>query len=93
MADETGKPDPYKSDSSAPASGAKKSARGDQVNWGQYLGVGLQIGVGAGLGLFVGHWLDDKYHWGPWGTLICVMLGLAAGMYLLIKDAIRMNKN
>jgi F0F1-type ATP synthase assembly protein I len=29
----------------------------------------------------------------PWGVFVCVMLGLAAGMYLLIKDAIRINKD
>ena len=31
--------------------------------------------------------------WAPWGLLACTMLGLAAGMYLLIRDAIRMNKD
>ena len=72
---------------------AGRPAADDQVNWGQYVGVGLQIGVGVALGLMVGHWLDNKYQWGPWGTLVCTMLGLAGGMYLLIKDAMRINKD
>jgi ATP synthase protein I len=62
-------------------------------NWGQYLGIGLQIGVGTALGYFVGSWLDRRYGWGPWGTLVGAMLGLASGMYLMIRDAIRMNKD
>ena len=67
--------------------------RPDDVEWGRYLGVGLQMLAGVGLGLIVGQWLDRRYHWEPWGTTIGAMLGLAGGMYLLIKDAVRMNKD
>ena len=42
---------------------------------------------------WVGHWLDLKYHWTPWGVLIGASLGLASGMYMLIRDALRMNKD
>ena len=62
-------------------------------NWGQFLTVGFEVAAGVALGCFVGHWLDAKYGWGPWGTLVGAMLGLAAGMYLLIKEALRMNKD
>ena len=65
----------------------------DDSPWGKYLGVGLQMLVGVGLGVAVGSWLDKKYGWEPWGLLVGTMLGLAGGMYLLIKDAIRMNKD
>lgn len=65
----------------------------DQQNWGQYLGMGLQMAVGVGLGVLVGTWLDRKYGWSPWGVTVGAMLGLAAGMYLLIKEALRMNKD
>lgn len=65
---------------------------GDQ-NWGKHVGVGLQILVGVGLGYVVGSWLDRKYGWVPWGVMVGSMLGLAGGMYLLIKDAIRINKD
>jgi len=33
---------------------------------GSMAGVGLQIGVGVGLGCLVGWWLDKKYGWSPW---------------------------
>ena len=65
----------------------------DDSNLGQYLGYGLQIGVGVALGAWVGNWLDQKYHWSPWGILVGASLGLASGMYMLIRDAMRMNKD
>lgn len=65
----------------------------DEPGPGRFVGIGLQIAVGVGLGVLVGRWLDNRYGWAPWGLLIGVMLGLAAGMYLLIKDAIRINKD
>jgi F0F1-type ATP synthase assembly protein I len=68
-------------------------ASDDDGNWGRSLGYGLQIGVGVTLGYLIGNWFDRRYGWAPWGLLIGVMFGLASGMYLLIKDAIRMNKD
>lgn len=74
-----------------PKRGARDGA--DDQNWGHYLGYGLQMLVGVVLGVFVGRWIDGKYHTDPWGVMGGSMLGLAAGMYLMIKDAIRMNKD
>jgi F0F1-type ATP synthase assembly protein I len=65
----------------------------ESPDWGQFLTLGFETAVGVGLGCFVGHWLDRKYGWEPWGTLGGAMLGLAAGMYLLIKEALRMNRD
>jgi ATP synthase protein I len=64
-----------------------------ETSWGKHLGVGLQMLVGVGLGFVVGNWIDKKYGTDPWGVMVCTMLGLASGMYLLIKDAIRINKD
>lgn len=65
----------------------------DDQNWGRFLGIGLEIAVGCVLGYFVGNWLDKRFNWHGYGVLAGVMLGLAAGMYMLIKDAIRINKD
>ncbi len=65
----------------------------ESSEWGKVLTIGFEVAVGVALGYYVGHWLDGKYGWGPWGTLVGAMLGLAAGMYLLIKEALRMNKD
>jgi ATP synthase protein I len=59
---------------------------------GRWIGIGLEIAVGVGLGALVGWWLDEKFATAPWGVLVGSMLGLAAGLYLLIKEAMRMNK-
>ena len=65
----------------------------DDANWGKYLGYGLQMLVGVVLGLVAGQWIDRRYGTDPWGVFAGVMLGLSAGMYLLIKDAIRINRD
>jgi len=75
---------------SAPSS---RPSQQDDGNWGRYLGIGLEIAVGVAVGYFVGSWLDRRNGWHGTGTLVGVMIGLAAGMYLLIKDAVRINKD
>lgn len=65
----------------------------DQQNWGRYLGIGLEMAVGVVIGYFAGNWIDKRFNWHGYGVLLGVGLGLAAGMYLLIKDAIRINKD
>jgi hypothetical protein len=62
-------------------------------NWGKYLGIGLEIAIGALLGYFVGAWLDRRFGWNGKAALCGLMIGVAAGMYLLIKEAIRMNRD
>jgi hypothetical protein len=64
----------------------------NEPNWGRFAGIGLETGVGVTLGILVGQWLDKRYHW-HWATIIGAFLGLAGGLYLFIRDAIRMNKD
>ena len=71
----------------------EKPPQNENSNWGKYLGMGLETAVGVGLGYLVGAWLDRRYHWAPWGVTIGTLLGVAAGMYLLIKEALRMNRS
>jgi hypothetical protein len=61
---------------------------------GDYRGLayGLQILVGVGLGYLAGRWLDSHYGWHN-GVIVGSLVGLAGGLYLLIKDAIRINKD
>ena len=56
------------------------------------LAYGMQLLVGVGLGYLVGRWLDSRYGWSN-GVVIGSLVGLAGGLYLLIKDAIRINKD
>jgi F0F1-type ATP synthase assembly protein I len=66
----------------------------DPAGGGDFRGLsyGLQILVGVGIGYFVGRWLDHRYGWSN-GVIIGSLIGLAGGLYLLIKDAIRINKD
>jgi F0F1-type ATP synthase assembly protein I len=68
-------------------------AKDPQGDWGRMGGIGLEIAVAVGLGVAIGYWVDGRWDSGPWGVLVGAMLGLATGMYLLIRDVIRMNKD
>jgi len=53
----------------------------------------LEMAVAVGLGMAVGWWLDGKFGWGRLATVTGSVVGLAGGMYLLIKQALEMNKD
>ena len=68
-------------------------AEDDDSNWAKYASYGFEAFAGVGIGALVGNWLDKRHGWTPWGTLIGCCIGLAGGMYLMIRDALRMNKD
>ncbi len=68
-------------------------AKQDDSNMAKLASLGLEIGVGAGLGAVIGIWVDRKFHSDPWGVLIGTILGFSAGMYMLIKAAIKANRD
>ena len=59
------------------------------TDWGKGLSSGLEVAVGIGLGCLVGGWIDKHHGTGPWGLLIGLLFGCAAGMYQLIKSVNR----
>lgn len=65
----------------------------DGPDWGSLSAIGFQVLVGVALGFFVGRWLDRKFNTEPWWTLICIALGLASGMYVMIREGIRANRD
>jgi F0F1-type ATP synthase assembly protein I len=67
--------------------------RKDEPNWGKLAALGMEVAIGVVLGALVGNWLDRKYHWDPWGTLIGTVVGFAAGMYSLAKAAMGANND
>jgi len=66
----------------------KQTQRGDAAR-AYSLGFELVCAV-AGF-VLVGVWIDRHYGSGPWGTLVCLCLGLIGGFYNLIRGASRMS--
>jgi F0F1-type ATP synthase assembly protein I len=67
----------------------KQIQRGDTAR-AYSLGFELVCAV-AGF-VLVGIWIDRHYSSGPWGTLICLCLGLIGGFYNLIRGAARLSR-
>jgi F0F1-type ATP synthase assembly protein I len=65
----------------------------DDSNWGKLGGLALEVAVAVALGAFAGQWWDKKHHSEPWGILIGTGLGFVVGMYPLIREGFRENKN
>ena len=56
--------------------------------WIRHSGVGLELaGAMAGLA-FVGYWIDGRFGTQPWGILGGVVLGLAGGLYNMVRESL-----
>jgi ATP synthase protein I len=61
-----------------------------EMSRGQRLAlVGTELSVSIFIGLFGGHWLDERLATRPWLTLVGLLLGLAAGFKSLFQVARR----
>ncbi len=49
-----------------------------------YAGTSLALTILSGT--FVGIWMDRHWHFGPWGTLLGVFVGIGAGLYNFIRE-------
>jgi F0F1-type ATP synthase assembly protein I len=65
-----------------------KKGRDDGNPW-RMMGLGLQLTVTVLVFLAAGRWVDEKLGWTPWGQTVLGMLGVAAGLYWMLKDADR----
>lgn len=52
---------------------------------GIYGMAGFQLALSVVLGLVFGDWIDDRWQTTPWLTIIGLFLGLASGLYQLIR--------
>ncbi len=68
------------------SSGGGLRQMGDLLSMGWNLA--LCIGVGLALGVILDRWLDTR----PWGILIFLLLGIAAGFVNLFRTAIRLGR-
>lgn len=52
----------------------------------KFAGMGMQLAVAIGLGVLAGLKVDEHFQWEqPLGTALFGLLGLAAGMYQVLK--------
>lgn len=57
--------------------------------WVRHSGVGLELaGAVAGFAL-LGYWIDRRFATEPWGVVGGVILGLAGGLYNLVKQSLQ----
>jgi len=62
------------------------------VNYGPYLGLGLQLAATVIVMVFLGIWLDGKFDTSPWLTVIFSFLGIASSLYNFIKTVLKSDK-
>jgi hypothetical protein len=55
-------------------------------------GLGLQTAVTVAAAVFIGRWIDRHFGWTYAATLTLAMIFLIGNLYLLIKEAMKMNK-
>lgn len=68
---------------------SKKKSRRFDFLWASSLGPVLVISTA--LGLAMGIFLDSRLHSGPVGTIVFLVLGIAAGFWQVIKEIIKID--
>lgn len=59
----------------------------------RFASAGIQMGSVIGLSAWLGVWLDRKYNQdGQLYTVICSLFGVAAGLYIVLKEVIKLSK-
>ena len=54
--------------------------------------IGFEVAATVAGGALVGYWVDRHFKSAPWGLLIGSVLGLFAGLYNLVRVALRVNR-
>lgn len=58
-------------------------------SWLRYAGLGLELAGTVAVLTLAGWWLDGRFGTAPWGVLAGAVLGLSAGMYNLVRRALK----
>jgi F0F1-type ATP synthase assembly protein I len=56
--------------------------------WARLSGIGIELVAAVAGFTLVGYWWDRHFGTRPWGVLIGALLGLAGGMYNVIRQAL-----
>lgn len=60
-----------------------------QTSWLRYSHLGLQFAMTLTLLALAGTWADARWGTGPWLTVTGCLVGIAASLYLFIREALR----
>jgi ATP synthase protein I len=63
------------------------------TNWSQGLRYGSEFAGGVLAGAGLGYLADQVFGWTPWGLLIGVLVGFAAGTLNVVRAASNMNRD
>jgi ATP synthase protein I len=72
---------------SEPAQPTERRKTWDAIQ--RYSALGIEIGVAAFIGFFIGAFLDRRLHTAPWLTLVFLLLGIFAGFRDLYRAAMK----
>lgn len=67
----------------------------DRFDSGQfkYMGIGFEFAGSVVILAAVGYFIDRHWNTAPWGVLIGSLTGIVTGMYLLLKETLKISKD
>lgn len=74
----------------------QRPRRDEERRWARNLALASQVGiflvVAIGIGWYAGQWLDRRLGTEPWLTVLCTLLGTAAGFIELFRVVLRITQ-
>lgn len=62
-------------------------------SFAKFSSAGIQMGVLIVAGVYFGKYLDEKFQFeSPWMTIVFALLGVFIGLYIVIREVIKMSK-
>ena len=59
----------------------------------KYMGIGFEFAGSVIILAAVGYFVDRHWNVGPWGVLIGSLVGIVTGMYVLLKETLKISKD
>lgn len=62
--------------------------RQENREWVRYSSLGVELAAAVAGCLLLGLWIDRHFGTSPWGTVVCILLGLVGGLFNLVRGAL-----
>jgi F0F1-type ATP synthase assembly protein I len=76
-------------DDERPPTGSETEPADAGRAWAKWGSVGFEFGAAVLLFFLLGSWLDARWGTHPWMRVVGALVGIAAGTYALIRQALR----